>query len=126
MAKKIALEMLKNPRVSEIGEMPTAEGDTPYDKAMDMLSVLSGPQLEIMTRTTPRMVEASDVAYNIYCNFHSEYIVGRFDKIMRFAVSMGGKGRGEVVDSLKAGAQAYVSQSYDRAGQMGFREIPED
>ena len=126
MGKKIALELLKHPQTGEVQNMEELAGDSPYDKALDMLSVLSGPQLEIMTRTNPRMIEACNVAYNIFCNFHSEYIVGRVDQIMRFAVSMQGKGRTEVVESLKAGASAIAIQSIQRGNGMTYREMPED
>lgn len=119
------MDMLKHPEVGDVGDMPVMEGDTPYDKAIDLLSVLSGPQMEIMTRTNARMVEAGNVAYNLYSNFHSQYIVGKVDQIMRFAVSFQGKGRGEVVDSLKAGAQAYAQQSMGWGG-MSYRDLPDD
>lgn len=127
MAKKIAIDLLKNPDYGEVNDMPSTVGDSPYDKALDMLSVLSGPQLEIMTRTNNRMVEACNVAFNICSNFHSEYIAGRVDQLMRFAVSLQGKGRTEVVDSLKAGAQAVAIQSYERGyGGLSYRELPDD
>ena len=45
---------------------------------------------------------------------------------MRFAVSFQGKGRTEVVDSLKAGAQAAAIQNYGGYGGMSYRELPED
>lgn len=126
MVRRIATDLLRNPQIRDVGDMPEAEGDTPYDKALDMLSVLQGPQLEIMTRTNARMIDAANVAYNIYMNFHSEYIIGRFNQIMRFAVSLQGKGRTEVVDSLKAGAAAVAIQSYERNQSYGYRDMPED
>lgn len=119
------MDMLKHPEVNDVGEMPTMAGDAPYDKAIELLSCLSGPQMEIMTRTNARMVEAGNVAYNICSNFHSEYIGGKADQIMRYAVSYQGKGRNEVVESLKAGAQAYAQQAMGGWG-MSYREIPDE
>ena len=126
MVKRIGAEMLKRPQLPEVGDMPTIMGDGPFDKAFEMLKVKSGPDLEIMTRTNARMVETAAVAYNIWCNFHSPYIAGRIDMIMRFAVSQKGKGRTEVVESLKAGAQAVQAEQYAANGNSGYREIEED
>ena len=49
------------------------------------------------------MVQAANVAYTMHSSFGSEFIRGKLDQIMRFAVSMGGEGRKEIVDSLRAG-----------------------
>lgn len=126
MTKKIAVDMLKNPQIRDVDEMPEIAGDSAFDKALEILKVLSGPELEIMTRTTPRMVEAVNVAYNLVSNFHSPYIAGRADQFMRLAVSMRGEGRKEIVDSLKAGASAVAMQAFDRGNNISYREMPED
>lgn len=124
--KKIAVDMLKNPQVRDVDEMPEIAGDSAFDKALEILKVLSGPELEIMTRTTPRLVDMVNVAYNLVSNFHSPYIAGRADQCMRLAVSMRGEGRREIVDSLKAGASAVAMQAMERSGNLSYYELPED
>lgn len=103
MSERLSTDLLDNPAVPEVADMPDTLGETPYDKAYDLLSSLEGKKLEIMTRTNPRLVQAANVAYTMHSSFGSEFIRGKLDQIMRFAVSMGGEGRKEIVDSLRAG-----------------------
>ena len=100
---RTATDLLDAPLMPEAGEMPETMGETPYDKAYDLLSALRGEKLEIMTRTNPRLVQAATVAYNMISSFGSQYVAGKIDQLLRFAVSMKGEGRKEIVDSLRAG-----------------------
>lgn len=98
-----ATDLLTNPQVPEVGDMPETVGGTPYEMAFGLLSTLEGRQLEIMTRANPRMVQAAQVSYNMVCQFGSPYIAGEIEQIERFGVSLHGEGRKEIVDSLRAG-----------------------
>lgn len=77
---------------------------SPFDQAFGALTTTGGPKLELLTRANKKLSVAIDHTYNRCFNYHSLYLRGRIDMLMRLAVSMGGKGRGEIVDSLKAGS----------------------
>lgn len=78
--------------------------ETPFDKTYSILTVTGGPHLEIMTRTTPKLAQALGIGYNLMFNFRSKYVRGRMDSLMRIHVSMGGKGRTEMVAALQSGS----------------------
>jgi len=98
-------ELMENPR------LPMAQNDIPsetsYDKALNILTVTEDEGLEIMTRATPISAKASAVAYSMIFTFRSRYTGGRINQINRLAVSMGGKGREEIVRSLSANSGAF-------------------
>lgn len=123
MTERVSADLLNNPDIPEVGEMPENLGETPYDKAYNLLSALEGRKLEIMTRTNPRLVQAANVAYNMTSSFGSLYIRGKIDQIMRFAVSMGGEGRKEIVDSLRAGGDM-PDAYYEAQAGVGGRSAP--
>lgn len=83
---------------------PAGGNQTPFDKAYDVLTCTTGPRLEMMTRTTPKLAAAVRVGNTMMWNWGSRYIRCSMDSIMRSHVSMGGRGRTEMVDSLKAGS----------------------
>ena len=122
MTERLSSDLLESPDMPEVGEMPESLGETPYDKAYNLLSALGGQKLEIMTRTNPRLVQAANVAYNITSSFGSFYIREKINQIMRFAVSMGGEGRKEIVDSLRAGGD--MPDAYYEAQVGGGRSSP--
>ena len=109
MASKPASDLLNNPIDREVGETPTATV-VPFDRAVELLSSKEGQMLELMTRTTPQIADACNVAYNLIARYDSDYIRGRIDMIMRLAVSQKGEGRKEIDDSLKAGAKAMLDK----------------
>lgn len=120
-----ASDLLNNPQIPEIGEMPDFVDDTPYEKGLEMLSVLKGPQLQIMTRTNPRIIESSSVAFNMVSEFHTEYLAGFNDQNMRFAVSLKGQGRKEVVDITK-GAKNLKNQNSERNTRTYRDAVPDE
>ena len=99
-----AIGMLDNPvfdpSMFEGGDSP----NSPFDQAFGALTTTGGPKLELLTRANRKLSVAIDHTYNRCFNYHSFYLRGRIDMLMRLAVSMGGKGRGEIVDSLRAGS----------------------
>ena len=82
-------------------------GDTAYDKALGILTETGDDPLELMTRTTPIISQACAISYTMTSTFHSSYVSGRINQIMRLAVSFGGKGRDEIVRSLGANSGAF-------------------
>ena len=91
---------------------------SPFDQAFGALTTTGGPKLELLTRANKKLSIAIDHTYNRCFNFHSMYLRGRIDMLMRLAVSMGGKGRGEIVDSLRAGSG--VPDSFYSDGGDGY------
>lgn len=105
MAKKEknAEDLLENPMFT--GEEDFGGKDmTPFDMAHKTLTTTSGPVLEMMTRSTPKLAEAIGIGQNLMYNFGSDYIRGKVDTLMRVHVSMNGQGRAEIVSSLSSGA----------------------
>ena len=100
---KSATDLLDNPLITDDGDNGSGNA-TPFDKAYTVLTTTTGNKLELMTRTTPKLAQAIGVGYNMMFNFRSTYIRGRLDTLMRIHVSMGGKGRAEMVQSLQAGS----------------------
>ena len=108
-------ELMENPRLPQMrgGDGPM---ETSYDKALNILTVTEDEGLEIMTRATPISAKASAVAYSMCFTFRSRYTKGRIDQINRLAVSMGGKGREEIVSSLSANSGAFEIPGGDMGG----------
>lgn len=126
MVKRLGIDLLKNPTIKDIGDMPHGPAESPFDKALDTLTVQEGPPMELMTRANPRLINAATVAYTMIKSFDSDYIRGKIGQIMRLAVSQNGRGRQEIVDSLKAGASAVAIQAFERNQNYTFREAPEE
>ncbi len=124
MATRPASDLLENPRVTDVGDMPDAT-TMPFDRAVEMLSYESGIKLELMTRTSPQIADACNVAYNLILRYDSDYLRGQIDMIMRLAVSQKGEGRKEIVESLKAGAKAMIDKERTHLLPT-FREVSED
>lgn len=104
--KRVGSELLDEDYDDAEITMPSGASmeDTPFNQAKDILTKTSGPELEIMCRSTKSVVEASQVTYAMDYGFHSGYLRGRMDQILRFTISADGKGRGEIVDLQKAGS----------------------
>lgn len=117
-----ATELLSDPQVPEVGDMPETVPETPYGMAFSLLSALKGEELEIMTRSNPRLVQAAQVSYCMVAQFGSLYIAGENDQLGRFAVSLHGEGRKEIVDSLRAGGD--MPDAFYEAQSGGVRGPP--
>ncbi len=116
MAKKekTAEDLLAHPMYTN-DVLQDKSDKTPFDKTYDVLTSTGGPKLEMMTRTTRKLARAVDVGFNLMFNYNSHYIRGRLDTLMRLHVSMGGKGRAEMVQSLQAGS-GVPGEFYDQGG----------
>lgn len=127
MAKKNtppASELLESNLVFE--DEPSG-GDTPFDRTHDALMTTGGKKLELLTRTTPKLAQAVSVGYTMIFNFKSMYLQGKIDTLMRLHVSMGGKGRAEMVQSLQAGS-GVPGEYYDasNANKNSFIDIEDE
>ena len=122
-----ASDLLDNYNPTVFDDSVPSNGDTPYDKTYDALMTTGGKRLELLTRTTPKLAQAVSVGYTMIANFKSSYLQGKIDTLMRLHVSMGGKGRAEMVDSLKAGSgvpDAYYDAS--NPAKNSFIEIEDE
>lgn len=121
--KKTGADLLNEDYESEedISIAPNNMGDTPFNQTVDYLAKTGGPELELFCRSNKGLIEAAEVAYAEIYRFHSKYVEGMMNQIMRFSVSANGKGREELVTSLQAGSGVpdgyYESQS---ASSVGF------
>ena len=102
-----------------------SESESPYDRALDILTVTGDDPLELMTRTNPIIAKACAISYCMVATFHSSYIAGRNNQNMRLAVSNGGKGRDEIVRSLGASGDAFSAPEVESAGRV-YHEAPEE
>lgn len=100
--RKAATDLLDNPIVDEC-EAFTPQ-PTPFDKGFDILSETAGERLELMTRTDSRIIDACQLGYTVVARFGSAYVGNRVNQLMRLAISKNGRGREEIVESIKAGA----------------------
>lgn len=118
MAKKDLGDLLNNPRLTEdTSVMEDAAPVTPYDKAFSMLSTVSGPHMELMTRANPKMAEAARVTLT-FSRFGLPYVNEVMDKVMRFAPALNGEVRKEFVESLK-GMGASMPDAFFEGGGGG-------
>lgn len=94
--------------------------ETPFNQTVGIMATTGGPRLELFCRSNKPLVEAAEVCYNMAYRFHSKYIQGRMDQIMRFSVSANGQGRSELVTALQAGSGVPDSFYESNGGSMGF------
>ena len=102
--KKSGEDLWNEPNISAIPGAVQQPIDTPFNQVIDMLSVTEGKKLELMTRANKAMADAMSIGYGMVFRFGSGYVGERIDQLKRLAVSMGGKGRTEIVQSLQAGS----------------------
>ena len=98
MARK-ASELADAPQIRIGGEPP----ELPVKAIARDLMNLSGERLELTTRANPMLVKAVSIGYIYTHTFGSSYVTGRVDQVMRLAVSQGGGGRQDLIESLRAG-----------------------
>lgn len=117
--KKSGEELLEEPQFTDF----ESSGNTPFDTTMSALMVTGDKELELMCRANQQIAEAASVAYNMRQRFHSKYIAGKIELIERLSVSLQGRGRSEVVQSLQAGS-GVPGEFYenDRTSIRGFSE----
>lgn len=112
--EKTAEDMLRNP-MPEV--LTRRDEQTPFDKTYDALMCTTGPRLELVTRTTRKLAKAVNIGHTWMFHYNSWYIRSRLDTMMRLHVSMGGKGRMEMVQSLQAGS-GVPGEFYDQSNSQ--------
>ena len=124
MKKRTGSDLLEEDYESDDDLVMTgpASGDTPFNQTVDILSKTGGPQLELFCRSNKGLIEAAEVAYAEMFRFHSKYVEGMMNQIMRFSVSANGKGREEMVQSLQAGSGVPDSFYESQSSSVGFSQ----
>lgn len=77
--------------------------ELPVKDIAKRLTVEDGKPLEITTRTTATIANASQFCLIYTFRFKSKYAEARIGQIERLAISMGGQGRRDLIDALQAG-----------------------
>lgn len=93
--------------------------DPPVSKGMGFLSAEHGEKLELMTRTNRAIIDGLSAGYAYCARYNSPYIRDKTERIMRLAVSSGGKGRTEMIQMVSAGGQV-TDAFYDRGSQADY------
>lgn len=89
--------------------------DPPVSKGLGYLTTVDGTSMEVLTRTTPKIVRAIDAGTVYVARYGSGYIQKRIEQIERLAVSNGGLGRDELIRMIEAGGR--LPDSYYLTGQ---------
>lgn len=99
--------------------------DAPVNTVLNNFMIPSGPGLELLTRTTPNLARAGEICMIYGTMFKQEdgtmgipYMRDFSAQLMRFAVSMDGKGREEQISALQAGGK--LPDSYFDHGSSTF------
>ena len=77
--------------------------ELPVKDIAKRLTVEDGKPLEITTRTTAVIANASQFCLIYTFRFNSRYAEARIGQIERLAISMSGQGRRDLIDALQAG-----------------------
>lgn len=113
---RASADLKKQPVIVTTGELP----EPPINRVTDELTHTSGEDLELSARVNPRLVNAVQVGFIFSESLHSDYVRGRIEQMLRLSVSMDGKGRQELIDTLSAGGQ--LPESYYNRTESGIRE----
>lgn len=109
-SRRQSWEIGKDDRQSE-----RSRPDPPVSKGLGYLTTVEGTSMEVLTRTTPKIVRAIDAGTVYVARYQSAYIQKRIEQIERLAVSNGGLGRDELIRMIEAGGR--LPDSYYMTGQ---------
>lgn len=106
-------------------DLEAMKQDAPVNTVLANFMIPSGPGLELLTRTTPNLARAGEICMIYGTMFKQEdgsmgipYMRDFSAQLMRFAVSMDGKGREEQISALQAGGK--LPDSYFDHGSSTF------
>lgn len=106
-------------------DLEAMKQDAPVNTVLSNFMIPDGPGLELLTRTTPNLARAGEICLIYGTMIEAEdgtpgipYMRDLFAQLMRFAVSMDGKGRQEQIDALQAGGK--LPDSYFDKGNSTF------
>lgn len=106
-------------------DLEAMKQDAPVNTVLSNFMIPDGPGLELLTRTTPNLARAGEICLIYGTMIEQEdgsmgipYMRDLFAQLMRFAVSMDGKGREEQIGALQAGGK--LPDSYFDKGSSTF------
>lgn len=84
--------------------------DPPLTVVLDYLTTVDGKGLEILTHTTPELAKAALIGFIYNSTIIEEgetspgcpYVCERIEQVERFAVSIDGHGRADLIEALRA------------------------
>lgn len=127
--KKDPIDLGRHPQAP-----PTKNGKPvpPIAIVLDNLMTEEGERLELLTRANPNLVKAAKVALFFSSQLLDDdgttigigYAKKQIEQAMRFAVSLGGRGRQEQIDALNAGG--HMPDSYYQQGGRGAQFVLDD
>ena len=120
---KSSSDLGRRPQFTAGRELP----ELPVTSVSGRLMTESGPALELMARTNPRLIQAANVGFIYSQTLGSTYVSGRIEQMLRMSVSMNGQGRRDLIDALDAGGSV-PDAYYSPGGRKGsdYRYIRED
>lgn len=99
--KKSAIDLMEEPYTPEPAP---AIPDAPVNTVVKAQTPTSGHNLEIGTRITNKHIaNALQISYTMTECYRSKYVAGKKDLMLRMAISKDGLGRGELIETLRAG-----------------------
>lgn len=100
-SKKNPIELLNNPMIKG----PVQQAEPPVTGVMEKLTTLEGPQLEIMSNImNPQVVDAVQLGYTFVFLYDNQFVKGLLEQLLRCTVGRDGRGRTDVIEGLRAGA----------------------
>lgn len=117
--RKSAVDLARYPQQAPVRNL---ENTPPVNIVISDLETTKGEQLQIFTRSNPAMVKAARVAGYFANEIMNDdgtmgipYAADALDRAMRFAISIDGEGRKELIETVKAGGDL-PSEYYERSG----------
>ena len=110
---------------SLVMDLADLKQDAPVNTVLSNFMKPSGPELELLTRTTPQLARAAEVCFLYGTQIKMEdgtmgspAVRDLWGLIMRMSVSMDGLGRKEQIEALQAGGK--LPDSYFNNGSSSF------
>ncbi len=103
------------------------ERDIPVNTVVSQISRTDGEDLELTTRLTTQMARAVSMGhlFGSPISFNSVWVISRTDQLMRLAVSMGGEGRKDLIEALRAGGRV-PDAAFGKGSGEQFYDVEDD
>ena len=122
MARKSAMDLMDEEYVPPV---PQSMPDAPVNTVVRAQTPTTGHKLEIASRVTNRhIVDAMQLSYVMTEVYRSKFVEGLKDQMLRMSISKEGLGRGELIETLRAGGS--LPESYYEGPQTAPTEWTED
>lgn len=105
----------------------SSEREIPVNTVVNQISRTEGQDLELTTRLTTQMARAVSMGhlFGSPISFGSTWVISRSEQLMRIAVSMGGEGRKDLIEALRAGGRV-PDAAFGRGSGEQFYEVEDE